>query len=95
MTEHVPSPVPWEEWTAEDHMRFRMAANFCPMCLYKYNYGVLQQLISTAQESEDESIIAAMTPIVAQKQSELMELGLFIATSVDEANKQAGAAHLN
>ena len=95
MDEHVPNPRPLEDWTPEDHMKFRMFSSYCPMCKYKLEYGVLQNLIQSANETDDESTQASLIQVISEKQNLLLEVGLFIANSVDEANRQAGAAHLN
>lgn len=95
MDEHVPMPKPWEDWTHEDHLKFRMFSSHCPMCRYKHEYGILANLMQTAANTTDENVQAGLVPIIKQKQAELIELGLFIAGSVDDANKQAGSPHHN
>jgi tRNA(Arg) A34 adenosine deaminase TadA len=93
--EHVPNPKPWEEWTAEDEMKFRMFSSHCPMCAYKWEYASLQKLVQAANNTQDERIVATLVPEVTRKSNELLELGLFIASTVDNANKQAGMAGHN
>lgn len=90
MEEHVPQPKQWEDWTEEDHLKFRMFSSHCPMCRFKYEYGLLQSLIVTAEEGDD-ATKQAIVPVIAQKQFMLIEIGLFIASSVDAASKEAGS----
>lgn len=92
---HVPDPKPWEEWTPEDELKFRVFASHCPMCDYKYRYASLYRLMQAIQEADDEVLINSVAPDVQRKSQELMELGLFIATTVDNASKQAGMAGHN
>lgn len=92
---HVPDPKPWEEWTPEDEVKFRMFSSHCPMCDYKYRYASLQRLVQVVNEAGDETLVNSMVPDVTRKSQELLELGLFIATTVDNANKQAGQAQHN
>lgn len=95
MTDHVPNPLPWEDWTEEDDIKFRMFSTHCPMCLYKYQYAALQRLVAAANDMQDEVLINTMLPDVSRKSQELLELGLFISTTVDNANKDAGMAGHN
>lgn len=88
--EHVPQPKAWEDWTEEDHLKFRMFSSHCPMCRYKYEYGLLQNLVATA-EAGDDTTKQAIIPVIHQKQLMLMEIGLFIASSVDDASREAGS----
>ena len=94
-SEHVPNPHPWEDWTQEDQVKFQMFSSVCPMCQYKFKYATIARLIEAASETQDEQIMQTMVPIINQKQTELMELGLFIATTVDNANEMAGNAGHN
>jgi hypothetical protein len=93
--QHIPNPKPWEEWTADDEVKFRIFANHCPMCQYKYQYAALHRLVAAVNETQDETLAASMAPDVQRKSQELIELGLFIATTVDNANTQAGQAGHN
>lgn len=93
--EHVPQPKEFEDWTVEDHVKFRMFSDHCPMCKYKYEYGVLQNLIVTANNTDDESVKGSLFPLVQNKQHQLVELGLFIASSVDQANAEAFNHQMN
>jgi len=90
MDDHVPQPKIWEDWTEEDHMKFRMFSSHCPMCRYKYEYGMLQSLIHSAEVGDDAAKLA-IVPVIAQKSTMLLELGVFIASSVDDANREAGS----
>lgn len=95
MTEHVPNPNPWEDWTEEDEIKFKMFSDHCPMCSYKYKYAVLQRLVQAVNDTQDQNIVIAMQPQVTAKSQELIELGLVIATMVDNSNKAAGMAGHN
>jgi hypothetical protein len=72
-----------------------MFSQHCVLCKYKHEYGILANMMQTASETVEENTQAGLIPVIQQKQAELIELGLFIATSVDEANKQAGSPNHN
>lgn len=95
MDQHVPDPKPMEDWDVEDHIKFRMFSDNCPMCKYKHEYAILHSMIQAAHETDDENLKGSLLPTIQQKQAQLIEIGLFIATSVDENSKYAGQSQHN
>jgi hypothetical protein len=95
MEEHMPNPYPLEDWSEEDHIKFKAFSNHCLMCNYKYMYAQLQHLLQTMAHIDDVKAKEMLMPQVYARQTALLELGLFIASAVDESNKLAGQAEHN
>ncbi len=86
MGEHVPNPHPPEGWSEEDMKKYIVFANDCPMCAYKMMYAQIQRLMESIDAAgiQEGPAYESLTMQLAMMQKQLVELGLFIASTVDE-----------
>lgn len=86
MDEHVPNPNP-PDWTEEDFKKYVVFSTNCPMCQYKVMYYQLRKLAENIDELgvQEGPAFEHLTMQLAYQQQQLVELGLFIASGVDDA----------
>ena len=93
---HVPEVYAFEDWTQEDALRFKLFSSHCPMCKYKYLFAQTQHLLQVMTSMDNEDPTKKLLLEQAQdKQTELLNLGLYIATEVDKSNVLVSAAPHN